>query len=68
MQLHMQYGNITTNIKVQMDFTLHEIRATKTVTWNYHVYESVKVRYDMILRIYLLIELRLNLKSSYHVI
>ena len=34
MQLHTQAGNITTNLKVKIDFTLTELSATKTVTWN----------------------------------
>ena len=29
---HAQEGNITTNIKVKIDFTLPELSATKTVT------------------------------------
>ena len=44
-----QAGNITSNIKVKVDFTLPELSATKFVTWNCHVDDSAKGRYDMIL-------------------
>ena len=37
MQCHTQEGNITTNLKVKIDFTLHELSATKIVMWNFHV-------------------------------
>ena len=37
MQWHMQSGNITTNIKVKVDFTLPERSAANVVTWEYHV-------------------------------
>ena len=48
-QWHTQAGNITTNIKAKIYFTLPELRATKTVTWNYHVYDFAKGRYDIII-------------------
>ena len=54
MQWHTHEGNITTNLKVKIDFTLPELRATKIVTWNFHVDESAKGRYEMILGINLL--------------
>ena len=54
MQWHMQEGNITNNIKVDIYFTLPELSATKIMTWNCHVDESANGRYDMILGINLL--------------
>ena len=54
MKWHTQEGNITTNIKVKIYFTLPELNATKIMTWNCHVYESAKGRYDMILGINIL--------------
>ena len=53
MQCHTQDGNITTNIEVKVDFILPKHIATDIVTWNYHVDESTKGRYDIILGIYL---------------
>ena len=64
----MQDGKITTNIEVIVDFTLPALNATNTVTWKYHVYDSNKGRWDMILGKYLLTELGLNLKLSEQVI
>ena len=49
MQRHMQAGNITTNINVQIDFILPELSATKIVTWNCHMNYSATGRYDMVL-------------------
>ena len=34
---HTQAGNIATNIKVEIYFTLPEFSATKIMTWNCHV-------------------------------
>ena len=67
-QWHMQAGNITTNLKVKIYFTLPELSATKIVTCNCHEDESTKGRHDMILGRDLLTALRLNLKCSDHVI
>ena len=64
----MQAGIITTNLKVKMHFALPELRATKIVTWNCHVDDFVKGRYDMILGRDLLAALGLNIKFSYHVV
>ena len=50
----MQAGNITTNLKVKIDFTLPGFSATKTVTWECHVDDSTKSRCNMILGIDLL--------------
>ena len=54
MQWHTQAGNITTNIKVEVDFTLSELIETNVVTWIFHVDDSAKVRYYMIQGRYLL--------------
>ena len=54
MQWHTQKCNITTNIKVKIYITLPELSATKIMTWNCHVDESAKGRYDMILGINIL--------------
>ena len=62
MQWHMQAGNITTNLDIKVDFSLPALSAMNVVTWKYHVGESAKGRYGMILGQYLLIELGLNLK------
>ena len=48
-QWNTQVINITNNIKVKIDFTLPALSATNVVTWNCHVYDSDKGRYDMIL-------------------
>ena len=37
MQWHMQAGNITTNFKVNVDFTLPALSTTNVVTWKCHV-------------------------------
>ena len=49
MKWHTQAGNITTNLKVKIDLTLPEFSATEMMKWNYHVDESAKDRYDIIL-------------------
>ena len=67
-QCHKQAGNITTNIKVKIYFTLPALSATNFVTWRWHVDDSAKVRYDMILGWDQLPELGLNLKFYEHVI
>ena len=64
MQWPTQAGIITTNLKVKIDFTLPGISATKIVTWYFHVDDSAKCRYYMILGRYLLIDLVLNLEFS----
>ena len=45
----MEAGNTTTNLKVKVDFTLPALRATNAVNWRYHVDDSDKGRYDIIL-------------------
>ena len=42
-------GKITTNLKVKIDFTLPALSTTEIVMWKFHVDESAKSRYDMIL-------------------
>ena len=48
MEWRTQAGNITTNLKVDLYFTLPELSATNMVTWKCHVDYSAKGRYDMI--------------------
>ena len=54
MQWHTQAGIITTNLKVQVDFTLPKPSMTDITTWKCHVDDSAKGRYNMILGRYLL--------------
>ena len=68
MQWQTQSGNIKTNFKFKICFTLPALRAMNVMTWNCHVYDSSKGRYDMILGGYMLTELGLNLKFSEDVI
>ena len=49
MQWHTQDGNITANINVEVDFTLHAISAMNVVTWKFYVDDSAKRICDMIL-------------------
>ena len=49
MQCHTEVGNITTNLKVEVEFTLPEISVTNFMACKYHVDESDKGRYNMIL-------------------
>ena len=65
-QLQIQTGNITTNQKVKVNFTLHAFSATKTMMWNCHMYDSAKMKYNIILGKDLLTSLGLNLKLSEH--
>ena len=68
MQWHTQDWNITTNLKVKIYFTLPALSTTDVLTWNFHVDDSAKGRYDTILGRDLSTELGLNLKSYEHVI
>ena len=68
MQWHTQAGNVTTNLKVKVDFTLPALIATGVVTWRYHLDDSAKGRYYMIYVRDILTELGLNLNFSEHVI
>ena len=49
MQWNTQAGNITTNLKVGVDFTLPEISANNAVTWKCCVDDFAKGRCNMIL-------------------
>ena len=49
MQWHTQTGNITTNNKVKVYFTLPALSAMHVMKWKFHVDESAKGRYNMIL-------------------
>ena len=62
MQWHMQAGNITTNLKVKVYFTLPTLRPTNVLMWTFHVDDFPKGIYDMILGRNILIKLGLNLK------
>ena len=64
MQWHTQAGNITTNLKVKLDFTLPILSVTNVVTWECNVDDSDKGRYNLILVQDMLTELELNIKSS----
>ena len=44
-----QSGKITTNINVNINFTLPELSVTKIVTWNCDVDDYAKGRYVIIL-------------------
>ena len=54
MQWHMQAVNMTTSLKIKVDFTLTALSAMNVVMWIFHVDDSAKSRYDMILGRYLL--------------
>ena len=68
MKWHTQAINITTNYKVNVDFTFPALSAMDVVTWKFHVDDFAKGRYDMILGRCLLIELGLDLKFSENII
>ena len=67
-QWNVQAGNINTNIKVKVDFTVPALTATDFMTRKCHVYDSDKGRCDMIVGKDILIELGLNLKCFERVI
>ena len=68
MQWYVQAGNITTYMKVNIYITLPDLSAKKIVMWNYHVDNSAKVGYDIILGRDISLSLGLNPKWSEHVI
>ena len=68
MQCHMQSGNITTNLKFKIEFSLPDLSATRILTWNFHVDDSAKVRYYVVLGRDILPELVVNIKFSEHAI
>ena len=49
MQWQTQTGNITTDFKVKVDFTLPKLSGKNVVTWKCHVDDSAKGKYGMIL-------------------
>ena len=63
-----QAGKFTTSQKVNVDFCLTELSATKIVSWKCHVDNKTNSRYDMILDIELLTSLGLDLKFSKNII
>ena len=68
MQCYMQAGNITTNLKVEVEFNLPELSATNFGTWKFHVDDSAKGRYNMILEKISINIMRVKFKtlSSFH--
>ena len=44
MQWHTQAGNITTNLKIEVDITLPVLRTTNVVTWKCHMDDSANGR------------------------
>ena len=60
--------NITTNLKVKIDFTLPALSMMNVLTWKCHVGDPTKGRYDMILGQDILTSLVLNIEFSEHVI
>ena len=64
----MQLGNLTTNTKFKIDFTLPEFSTTKIMTLKFQVDESVKGRYNKILDRDILTALVLNIKVFKHII
>ena len=58
----MAADSITTNIKVKIGFTLTGLSTKKIGRWNFHVDDSAKGRYDMVLDRELLTALSLNIK------
>ena len=49
MQWYTQAGNITTNLMAEVECTLLTLSATNVVTWECHVDDYNKGRYDMTL-------------------
>ena len=60
----IQAGELTTSLKLKVDFCLPELSTTKIVSWEYHVDNKNSSRYDMILDRDLLIALGMDLKFS----
>ena len=59
-QWHTHTGSITTNLKIKIHFTLPELSFKKTLMWNWHVNNSAKGRYHIIIRRDILTDLGLN--------
>ena len=53
-QWKIQAVDPITNLKVKIYFTLPEFSLTKVVTWEFHVYNSYKIRYYVIFARYIL--------------
>ena len=68
MRWHTQAINITTNLKVKVDFTLPALSVMNVGMCRCHVDNSAKGRYNMILVRDVLTKLRLNLKLYQHFI
>ena len=68
MRWHTQAVSITNNHKVKVDFTLLALSSKNAVTCKFHVNDSAKGKYDVILKQDLLTEIGLNLRFSEHVI
>ena len=49
MQWHAQAGNVTTYLKVKVDFALPTLSAMNIVTWKCHVDDFAEGKYEMIL-------------------
>ena len=64
MQWHTQAGKITNNMKVKICFTSPEFSAKNIVTWNCHVDDPTKGRYNMILGRDIWPEIEFNLGLS----
>ena len=62
-QWHTHAGNITTNLKVKIYFTLPEFSMKKVVMWKCHVHDSAKGKYNMILGRDILTSLLVNNKN-----
>ena len=62
MQWHIQAGNVTTNIKAEVEFDLPAFSATNIVTWKFHVDESTMGRYDIIIGRYFVKRIRIKSK------
>ena len=67
MPIPKKSGSITTNLKVKY-FILPELSQMKIVMWGFHVDDSSKGIYGMILSRDILTALGLNIKFSNHVI
>ena len=46
---HTQAVNITTNLKVKVNFTLPALTATNFITWKFHVDKYIKLSSNVIL-------------------
>ena len=58
--------NLTSDYKVKVNFCLPDFSPMKIVKWEWHMDDSVEIRYDMVLDQYPLTMLGLNFKFSKH--